>query len=491
MRAGNDKLSVFLTVFAALNIVFAFYVFSFFWGNHDWDWVKGTAQVLSLETGMFEGRYAKFILNVALFGGQVLPVLNTVVAFTLSAAGSTLLISYWQIERKPAKVVIALLPVLSPFVLGWLYFPINILGNFAAVVLVTGGLIWGEKSGIGYKIGAVICFLSALGIYPSVLEMMIVCFCFRHILNPDSGKGGLCRQAVLILTSLILFKLLLLFLTNAGFIYGGHYNMQTAAFADIVRRLPETAVLAVGQLRLPVPFVSLSYKLCALLLIVLSSGICLRRIEALLLWLIAFGATVASAALTAVPDEVAFMPRVNFYGLNFFYTGAAAVLLRQQKQWRNIGLLLSVLCLFLSVKQDLYAQKVWHFGKRAEEQLAERISLRIEQRGAYYPLIPVVAGELPLRPRYYQEVYAKPTPYVLNAPFLVRHIPAGMFNFYAPRDYFAKQAQISEPASALLNFLQYASRPWPAEAGIYVDDTYAVILLTSEGIGAIKAQLPK
>lgn len=489
MLARYEKKHLFITVFLALNLVFAFYQFSYFWGNHDWDWVKGTTQVLSLNTGLFEGRYGKFILNVTLFAGQVLPLLNTIIALALLAVGTTFLTTYWQIERPSAKFFIALLPVLSPFILGWLYFPINILGNFAAVPLVVVGLICTEKEGSRFKIISIICFLLALGVYPSVLEMTIICFCFRHILNPN--KKAIYQSAIFIFLSLILFKVILYFLTQAGVIYGSYYNVQSANPADMLQRLPETCKIAINQLWHTVPFMPQSYKMCTLLMVILSLLISMRHKQTLLLWCVAFLATVASVALSTVPDEVAFMPRINFYGLNFFYAGTAAVLLQQNKLWRNLGYAFSALCLFLSVNQNLYAQKVWNLGKNAEEQLVERISSRIEQKSKHYPLIPVFAGELPLRPRYYSEISHHKSPYVLNASFLIRHIPSGMFNFYAPQDYFTKQAQISGISPEMFSFLQNASRPWPAEEGVYIDNSYAIILITTEGISAIKSQLPQ
>lgn len=160
--AAPDKtfrgIKLFWLVFAALNLVFLYYQVTFFIGNHDWDWVKGTTQVLRWDTGLFEGRYGKFILNSALFGGQVFPLLNTWLAFALLAAGTALLPAYWRLTVTSARLAAALLPALAPFILGWLYFPINILGNFAAVPLVVGGLMLAERPGYAAKTVAIVCF---------------------------------------------------------------------------------------------------------------------------------------------------------------------------------------------------------------------------------------------------------------------------------------------------------------------------------------------
>lgn len=492
-----DKLSnhhnktVFLWVFCALNMAFAFYQATFFIGNHDWDWVKGTTQVLSLETGLFEGRYAKFILNVFLFGGQVLPLLNTQIAFALLAWGCVLLVEYWRIKQPITRVMVAMLPALSPFILGWLYFPINILGNFAAVPLVVGGLILAEKASIIHKSAAGVCFLLALGVYPSTMEMMIVCWSFRWLLNPPETWRKSLPSAMVIFLSLVMFKLLLLILTKLGVIYSGHYNLQTAGLTALFTRLPEMALLAVKQLWVTLPFFPIIFKVSGLLLLVGALFCTIRSLSSVGLWLIAVFATVLSAFLTAVPTEVAYMPRVNFYGVNFLYAGAATVLLSSHLcKIRNLGLILSLFYLLISVNQNCEAQKVWQLGKQAEENLVARISTRILEKENNIPLTAVIAGELPLRPKYYAEKYEQQSPYILNTPFIVRHIPSGMFNFYAVSPLFAPTAQIAEITPELYAFIKNADTPYPSVKGLFVDERYAIILLTDEGIRAIQAQLP-
>lgn len=487
----QHNISLFLWVFVALNAVFAYYQITFFWGNHDWDWVKGTTQVLRLDTGLFEGRYAKFILNVALFGGQVLPILNTMTAFALLALGQVLLVNYWQIKRSFARVLIALLPAVAPFILGWLYFPINILGNFAAVPLVAGGLILAEKEGIKPKVAAVFCFLIALGVYPSVIEMILVCWGARQILVPSVRPKQLIPSAITIFVALLAFKLTLYGLEKAGLVYMGHYNMQTAALNEMFARLPQTIELIFSQMTTTLPFFPLVLKGAGIALLVSAFVVSVCRPLNIALWGVMSGATVLSTFLTAVPAETAYMPRVNFYGLNYLYAAAAAVLLTQTKTvYRNLGIIISFLFICVSINQDLEAQKVWKSGKMAEEQLVERVISRIAEKSSNQPLTPVVAGELPLRPRYYTTPYAKPSPYILNAPLMVRHIPSGMFNFYTPVPLFKSNAQISGMTPELYEYLKTASRSWPAAEGLYVDENYAILLLTPDGITAIQAQLP-
>ena len=487
-KYSKNNVKLWLSLFAIINIIFSFYQVHFFWGNHDWDWVKGTTQVLSLNTGMFEARFAKFILNVVLFGGQILPILNNTVAFSLLALGCVLLVKYWQIKDTKNKIFVALLPMISPFVLGWMYFPINILGNFAAVALVTGGLCLAEKK-IIYKITAIVCWILALGVYPSVMEMIIICFCFRYILNPIK-VSEIIKKAMLILVTLVLFKFLLWSLDQLKWINADYYNLRTATFAELIRRTPLMIKLAFSQLVTTLPFIELKFKVLGTMTGILAFIISVRNFKTVVLWVGAFLTTVLSTWLTGSPEETAYMPRINFYGLNFFYTGAMAVLL-QRKGWvRNSGYLVAIMLIYQSIIADINAQKVWLFGKKAEENLIERISSRITYQTSQQKTA-VVAGEISLRPRYYFAKYQQQSPYILNAPFMVRHIPSGIFNFYATKPLFYGISQISSIDTELSSFLQSAYQPWPAEEAIYIDENYAIILLTTRGIKAIQAQMPK
>lgn len=490
MNKKSADISLFILVFGALNLTFLFYEITFFWGNHDWDWVKGTTQVLQLNTGLFEGRYAKFILNVVLFGGQILPLLNTITAFAFLAVGQVLLVNYWGLKSSSSRILTALIPALSPFILGWLFFPINILGNFSAVALVAGGLLLTEKPRVGHKIAAVICFITALGVYPSVMEMLLLCWAARQILLPPTQTKQMFSSLMVIIAALIAFKLILLGLNQAGLVYMGHYNMQTASLSDMLTRLPQTIALMFSQMFITLPFLPFSLKGGGGLLVVLAFYLSARKLKTLLLWSIMLGATVLSTFLTAVPEETAYMPRVNFYGLNYLYAAALAILLKQKKLYRNLGLVLGILYLLTSVKQNLEAQKVWYYGKNAEEKLIERVISRIEEQEPPLPITPVIAGEMPLRPRYYANSYMKAAPYLLEAPLMVRHIPSGIFNFYTPTPLFTAHAQISTLTPELYNYLKTATRPWPAPEGMYIDNNYVILLLTQDGIKAIQAQLP-
>ena len=487
----SKNICLLLSIFISLNIVFLPYTLNFFIGNHDWDWVKGTTQVLSLTTGLFEARFAKFILNVLLFSGHIFPILNNIVSFFLLSFGIVLLTNYWNIKNTKHQFLISLFIALQPFILGWLYFPINILGNFSIIPLVTGGLILSEQNKIFFNLLAILFFELALGVYPSGVETILIVFSFKHIINQAENKTIL-RSFTIVLLSIVLFKVLLLVLTHYNLIVSDYYNLKTSTLSYIISNIGQYAKIFFEQFYVTTPFVSISLKITSLIIVILALISSFNTKKNAVLWAICLASTMLSVVLTPNIEDVAFQPRINFYGLGFLYLGSCAVLLVNSKTMlKNIGYVLSILYIIISINNDLYAQKVWELGKTAETNLVLRMVKRIEDNSTTLPLIPVLTDEISLRPRYYNENYDKNSPYLLERSFVVRHIPSGMFNFYLPQNLFYTTSQISTISPKLYQYLISTTSIWPEKNSIYIDDKYAIIISTPKGLNAIKQQLPK
>ena len=487
----KKDLFLFFSVFVTLNIIFMYYTTTFFIGNHDWDWVKGTTQVLSLSTGMFEARFGKFILNVFLFSGHVFPILNNLVSFMLLSLGAVLLTKYWKIEKNIHKFIVSISFCVSPFILGWLYFPINILGNFSAIPLVVGGLILIEKEKILPKIIAILFFILALGVYPSTMEMIFIVFFVRQIILKETNIRKVLKSFSTIILSLAIFKLLLIVLAHYHLIIANYYNIELNSIDDIIKKIPDFIKLFFSQLWTTIPFFPRMLKLTGITIIALALLTSIKNKKNIIFWFIICGVTILSSVLTPNMNETALMPRVNFYGLNFLYTGSIAILLSKKAIWRNFGYLFGLFYLVLSINESIYAQKVWHLGKISETNLVMRITNRIEEQITIPPLTPILTDEISLRPRYYDAKYDKTSPYILERSFVVRHIPSGMFNFYAPNTLFYSSSQIRELTPELYNYLKTVDTSWPNDKGLYIDENYAIIMSTRKGIESIKAQLPK
>lgn len=482
---------LFINVFIALNIVFSFYTINFFIGNHDWDWVKGTTQILELNTGIFEGRFSKFILNVLLFSGQIIPILNNIVSFLFASLGMVLIVDYLKIKDKTVRLIIALLPLLSSYILSWLYFSINILGNFSALFLVGVSLILLEKDKISAKILSMILIILALGIYPSVIETIFILYATKNILTPNSNIKKQLLPLVYILSSIILFRGVIIWLEHFDLIYKDHYNMKTNTLSNIFFNLFNYLSIFIKQFYITLPFFPKSIKIIGLFTVILAFITTLKPLKNIIFWIISFGATILSVILTFLPEEVAFQPRINFYGLNFLYMSSFAILLNQKQALKNLTYILTIIYLYISVNQNFYAQKIWELGKIAEINHVMRITNRIEDKSNISPHIPVLTDTISLRPKFYLETFDKKGPYLLEKSFTIRHIPSGIYNFYAPYDIFYKNSQISNISQELKHYLMTTSSSWPQEESIYIDNTYVVIIMTRQGLQAVRAQLPK
>ena len=480
-------LKLFLSSFFIVNVVFLYLTCTFFMGNHDWDWVKGTTQVLSLNTGLFEGRFSKFILNVALFSGQILPILNVFTSFALICLSSVLLVKYFNIKDEISKFLISLTPILSPFVLGWLYFSINIIGNFSALVLSIGGLILLEHKSITQRLIAILFFILSLGIYPSTIETMFILYATKNIISSQKKYYPL----MYIIVSAILFKVILFLLTKMGYIYEEHYNIKLNTIPSILTQIPSYIKIFFSQFIYTVPFFPKSLKLICLFALVIAFFTTISSKANIFFWVIAFSSTLISIILTKVPEDVAFQPRINFYGLNFLYTSSFAILLNQKKSLKNLSFVLLLFYLYISITQNFYAQKVWEFGKIGELNLVSRITSRIEPQSPPYEQTLILTDTISLRPKYYNDYYDLKSPYVLNRSYIIRHIPSGIFNFYAPKNLFKINSSIESVSPLMYNYIVNTNSIWPSLDSLYIDNKYAIIILTKKGLNNIKTQLPK
>ena len=482
---------LFINVFISLNIVFSFYTINFFIGNHDWDWVKGTTQILELNTGLFEGRFSKFILNILLFSGHILPILNNIFSFLFASLGMVLIVDYLKIKDKTIRFIIALTPLLSSYILSWLYFSINILGNFFAIFLIGYSLILLEKDKISAKILSVISIIFALGIYPSVVETIFILYATKNILTPNTNIKKQLSPLIYIFLSIILFRVIIIFLEHFDLIYKDHYNMKTNTLSNMFLNLFNYLSIFIKQFYITLPFFPKLIKIIGLIAVILAFITTLTPIKNIIFWIISFGATILSVILTFLPEEVAFQPRINFYGLNFLYMSSFAILLNQKQSIKNLTYVLAIIYLYISINQNFYAQKIWELGKTAEINHAMRVTNRIEDKLSRSPQILILTDTISLRPKFYSEIFAKKAPYILETSFTIRHIPSGIYNFYAPSDIFYKNSQISDISKELEHYLTTLSSYWPKEESIYIDNTYVIVIMTKQGLQAIKAQLPK
>ena len=70
---SNFYTKISLKSFFILTLVYSFVMCSFYWGNHDWHYLKNG---MSLSSGLFEARYSMHLFSVLFTNGHILPILT-------------------------------------------------------------------------------------------------------------------------------------------------------------------------------------------------------------------------------------------------------------------------------------------------------------------------------------------------------------------------------------------------------------------------------
>ena len=116
-----DKLFwiTFFTSLISLSIVFLYHSTFFMFGDHDWQYLRHS---ISLNAGLFEGRFSQFLFIHLFSLGKILPIINNTLGFLGFSFGVSLLAKYWDIPRqKTHYILFALFTTLTPYILSFMY----------------------------------------------------------------------------------------------------------------------------------------------------------------------------------------------------------------------------------------------------------------------------------------------------------------------------------------------------------------------------------
>ena len=261
----------FAVAFAALNLIFLFHGAHFLFGDHDWKYLKPG---LSLDAGLFEGRFAQFLPINILSGGDILPIINNILGFTGFSLGVALLARYWRLPRqKSAWLLFALFTTVTPYILSFMYFAFLIIPVLGWSAFVLGSLLISEKemrfSPIR-SLSAIALATLALGGYPPVVNLMAVALAVRLLfaaLFEDESARGLWRRyrwtAINLLSAAICCKLCLWGLGKIGAMNTAYYNLQTTPLAEWGNKFLLVSHDLWQQFTVTLPFIDTPYKTAA------------------------------------------------------------------------------------------------------------------------------------------------------------------------------------------------------------------------------------
>lgn len=424
----------FWIVFIAVNFVFLFHTINFLWGNHDWLAIR---YGLGWDSFFYNGRYSAVAIKMLLLKGQVLPILNNLLAFAGFSLASVALMSYWKAPQNlRQRVILCLLLTCTPFTNVWLWFAYHSVENLTAPLFVILGLIFALKSNgeklyqnILFNLVSIFCLVFALGIYPSVIVNIFVIFLGRVLIESFDWNGT--KEAFLqkmnlfkfsfinILISLALYKFILFIMGAKGFLLD-IVNIKNASITDIIHNLLPSIKACVYQcyhyrfICMPQSITSYFLVLMIIALIVIFYHIISDqsdlkiKIKKLLFSLISLflvlWATKTAAVLAVI--EMFQSVRIDFYGLMFFRVLMVLILFKYVRfnLFKNVAYVLSIVILWLSLLSNYVCVKSYKLGFEAEQMRTNRMLEILEtnpnyQFGKLYKIIQIGYPQ-PIRPMY-------------------------------------------------------------------------------------------
>lgn len=506
-----------------LCISFSPLLFNFIWGNHDW---LPLIQDNHLTSGLIEGRFSQYLLLKLLLMGKILPILNIIIGFFFYSLSLYCLGKYY-FKFQPTKLSTILYTSAAaslPYIIEILYFHFITLSLLSWTFIITLSLIATqkatEKSFIQWEICGLVLLYIALGGYPGCINMYVTAVCCRLIqlrivkqLNYTQLSKHILAHAINLILALGLLKITFDYLQQ-NHLMMNMYNSQAASPIELIQKLPTIIQAGIIGFTETQPFLSFSLKgiLSTIFIIFLISVftqifkphkntgnilLILILILGLLVslkfsaWLISNNADNAFAKL----DPSTSMVRTDFYSYPILILFCLCFIQEQKKQiLKNISFICAVFLLLTNINTNLNFSKIHLLGFNAENKLLERIINRLENHPQYltnnlYTIIQ--AGEIPLRPQYYQK---KPNEkygyYTLNTPYSRHWIAFEYYNFYAPQNFVQEGTSIKpeEITPEMITFLSTQMTSWPHPYSVYVDDKYAIIALTPEGKELLRNQ---
>ena len=598
----------FAVAFVALNLIFLFHGAHFLFGDHDWKYLKPG---LSLDAGLFEGRFAQFLPINILSGGDILPIINNILGFAGFSLGVALLARYWRLPRqKSAWLLFALFTAVTPYILSFMYFAFLIIPVLGWSAFVLCSLLISEKETRFSPIrslSAIALATLALGGYPPVVNLMAVALAVRLLfaaLFEGESARGLWRRyrwtAINLLSAAICCKLCLWGLGKIGAMNTAYYNLQTTPLAEWGNKFLLVSRDLWQQFTITLPFIDTPYKTAAGLVAACgvasftrlliaprpekksapfspttcafpffyaftqsdrssstnrqtstSNGACpaeqntspcaaanrasarsasaeisdrqaqsrvtgttrpaaANRVFQTTLLLLLFTAVLYAPLLTLFIStslaETEFSPRIDFFGLMYFYAAMFALTLKAaapatpvspiSQALKNLATAAAIAAIAVSANNLFDAQKVWKLGFDAEMKLYRRIAARFMASPDFFPgarYIMVQGGSLTFRSRFYHTPYERGSDDLLDTPYVPGMNPAVMWNYYGVTEYGDPKSYVYtlRPTASDAEIIRRAV-PWPSPKSAKVINAdsslqnWIMLIMTPNGHAAVK-----
>ena len=488
-----------------VNLIFLYNTLNFIWGNHDDTFIN---EGLKLSSGLFEGRFTQFIPPVLLTYGQILPIVTNLLGLMFLTIALWLLAKYWELPKSVLSYTVFIVFFISqPYTLSWLYFTFITLSCLLWTMLVILGLylssfIYKSNHKLRLIIASILCFYMPFGGYPPVINTVFVCLAAKITLSYLFAKESLKNlfnihkyTLLNILLAAVLFKLTLKIITPDNV-----YNLETTPLADYPAKFMETLIISYKQFVLSLPFMEKGYKIILWIMALtafIGAIIKAENIKRKALTLFFILGTIWCASLTTflVIPPTQYVARIDFFGLAFVYAFALALWLSfKTPVCRSLGLIFMIVIIPLNIINNYRAQKNWQQGFNAEMQILDDITARIEDHQNFNPNKQYrfyQAGDISLRPAYYQQKFEQNEPFLLSLPYLAMWQGAPLTQFYSPFNFIDNKTPlvVSDITPDVYEFFMHQAQPYPHKNCIWIDDSIIIVIYNSYGLEEFKNKL--
>ena len=507
-KANTPFFLSFITTFVLLNIIFLYHGTHFLFGDHDWRYLKSG---IPLNAGLFEGRFAQFILVNLLSNSEIYPIINNFLGFLGFSLGLSLLAKYWQIPNtKASYITFSLFIGITPYILSFMYFAFLVIPCLSWNAFIIGALLLSSKEKtfcLKITLSSILLFTLALGGYPPVINLFLTALTTKIFLDLFYKSATLktlikdYRYTIInFILSAILYKLILQYFIKTGDINSSYYNLQTIPFSQYPSKFILITKDLFKQFLTTLPFITISYKSSTFAIVILATihiiyNICKTNQKLLksLAYIAIFYSALVTLFLSPSLKETEFSPRIDFFGLLYVYGATFAICLKSNKKYlKNLSILFSIFTILISTNSLIDAQKVWKLGFDTELNLYKRIEKRLNSNSSfnkYGHYIIVQGGSPSFRSRFYHEPHMIKSDDLLDVSYVPGMNSGVMLNYYTNEEYADTTSFVYtfRPDTKAKEFLSIA-KPWPSTESISVGNYWIMLILNKSGLNDLRSR---
>jgi len=496
-------LKTFLIGWGISCVVWSFMIFQFWWGNHDWGYLRSG---ISLTSGFFEARYSLQLPTILFLDGHIYPVLTIISTLALLVCLGILVGVYLDVPKKLKNYLfLVFFAGFNPYNFALFYY------NHYMFSLVFWGcvgivfLFFNEKTKIGWgTVFNVLLIFLLLGSYPPIIMLILVLFMAKRLKRYCDGQETLvqiCKLGIYFSFQFLLgylgFKLVFLYLDSRQFINNKMYNLSFRSMRDVLYQIIPELMQSLLQLFHQYTFLENAYCLLTAILVIFAVILVYQsKVSKFGITLLVLGLFLVSrfAFLLAGDSSKIAEFRLEYWGKQGVMFFALSVILRNKslvvKNFSNLWLFI---LFFFFACTSFEIQKVQHLGFLAGRKMQQRMHEYVTRQPMFdfkKQYLSITLGNPNFRIRYVDDKYFTsemtgntltfPVEYIFGLfwddtlPFITVRSSLGKNVIYRSSnvaiDYWRNNPQNMENIRYwLYNDARYSN--------VYVDDRYIIAVL--------------